>query len=162
VVDDVIPYAHMVRDFSTWFGEGDLEADDSLDLTAAALEEDDAVMERARLATRGFQHGRAVRWVSHDDIVISLSVYLLRSSTEALLSVADHRETMTAAGAVMLLSTSSTVIASFDDEGDQLQLISVAVGDHHITLMSRAAPGLVDVETLRQIASTQHRLIAVA
>jgi hypothetical protein len=155
----MIPYAHILRDFSPWFGEGQIDADDSLDLTAAALEEDDAVMERARLATRGFQHGRTVRWVSNDDVVISLSVYLLKSPTEALLSVADHRETFRAGGAHTSVASPTTVIATMDDEGDQLTVFSVALEAHHVTLASRAAPG-IQIATLQEILSRQQQLIA--
>jgi hypothetical protein len=159
VVHQMIPHAHILRDFSSWFGEGQIDVDESLDLTAASLEEDDAVMERARLVTRGYAHGRTVRWIAEIDVIISISVYELTSALEAQLSVADHRETMRAAGAFTETASAVTVIARLQDDGDELALISQAHGPFHVTLLTRAAPQSVSTSTLLAISDAQSALL---
>ncbi len=156
----MIPYAYIVRDFSAWLGPGNTDVDESLDLTAAALEEDDAVMERSRLLTRGFKHGRTVRWISDDGVVISLTVHELASITEAQLSVADHRETLRAAAALIEVVTSDHVAARMNDEGDELFVLSHAVGQFHVVLATRGLAGQIQASALQQIADRQADLLA--
>jgi hypothetical protein len=71
-----------------------------LDLDGAALEEPDAQMERARLATRGFVVAYARCWTWNDGTAY-VTVYELGSREQAALAVADLRETLRAAGAAM-------------------------------------------------------------
>ncbi len=157
----MIPYALILRDFSSWFGEGQIDVDESLDLTAASLEEDDAAMERARLVTRGFLHGRTVRWVGDIGVIVSISVYELNSPMEAQLSVADHRETMHAAGALTESVSATTVIARLPDDDDELVLVSHAHGGFHMTLLTRADPQAIATSALLSIAETQCALLKI-
>jgi hypothetical protein len=132
----MIPYSSMLRSFPMLIdlgssrgdsfgggssgvdGSGDqgfIDADDSLDLMAAALEDDDPVLEKSRLVSRGFVHGRTVRWVGNNGaLVASVTVHELASPTEALLSLADLREQLRAAAISGLATTEDSLCARSD------------------------------------------------
>jgi hypothetical protein len=120
-----------------------------LDLTAAALEEPDAHMERARLETRGFVTAYVRCWVwdegadppaSPHPASAYVTVYELGSATQARLAVADLRETLRAAGASDLSDTSTkvppegTVLRAYidDDMGDRSSIATSAMGQFHV------------------------------
>jgi hypothetical protein len=83
----------------------------------------------------------------------------MSSALEAQLSVADHRETMRAAGAFTETASAVTVIARLQDDGDELALISQAHGPFHVTLLTRAAPQSVSTSTLLAISDAQSALL---
>jgi hypothetical protein len=89
-----------------------------LDLGAAALEEPDAQLELARLATRGFvvAYARCWTWVGGTAYV---TVYELGSQAQAQLATLDLRETLRASGGSMSIASpgSDGIICAHIDEG---------------------------------------------
>jgi hypothetical protein len=161
----MIPHAAIFRDVhrvDPVFVDAVIDADESLDLTAAALEEDDPVLERSRLVTRGFRHGRTIRWITRTDqpIVVSLTVHELASTSEALLSVADHFETLRAAAAILESPTTTLVSGYMDDSDSRLHIQSEAVSHFHITIAATFRPGQLDVARFRAVANSQRELLS--
>jgi hypothetical protein len=158
----MIPHRAMLREIATvseTFSDATVDADEALDLTSAALEEDDPVMERARLATRGFIHGRTIRWIVGSDTVLSLTVHELGSSDEAILSVADHREALRAACARLNPTNSFSVTGELDDDNEVILIASTAFLNFHITVACRTTPNLIHVHTIECCAQAQCDLL---
>jgi hypothetical protein len=158
----MIPHNALFREINTLaevFEGAVVDVDETLDLTAAALEEDDPAMERARLATRGFIHGRTIRWMIRVDTVLSLTVHELRSADEAILSVADHREALRAACARLTSIHTSSVTGELDDDNQVILIASSAFLHFHIAVVCRTNPGLIRADTIQRCAQAQCDLL---
>ncbi len=125
-VEDLLPAARI-------------DIDESLDLSRAALEEDDPVLERSRLATRGFVHGRHRRWVVADQgLVVSVTVHQFGSAEQAVLSVADLRERLRAAAVTDLRSTARYFDAQYaDEDGSTLACVSRTTSAFQVIVATR-------------------------
>ncbi len=158
----MIPHAVMFRDLRNVhrsLADAEIDVDETLDLTAAALEEDDPQMEQARLATRGFRYGHTIRWIVASSVV-SLTVHELASPADAILSVADHRETLRAATAILEMVSPSIVSGYMIDGIEVIRVHSSATGAFHVTVVARVPVGTVDQETIELIALQQRALLA--
>ncbi len=135
----MIPFSALVEAVDDVLPGAQIDVDESLDLAAAALEEDDPVLERSRLATRGFLHGRHRRWeVAETGTVLSMTVHEFSSTEEAVLSVADLRERLRAAAVTDLRSTRVSVDAQYTDEdGSALACVSRATGEYQVIVAMR-------------------------
>jgi hypothetical protein len=135
----MIPFAVLVNSIRDLLPGAEIDVDDSLSLAEAALEEDDPVLERARLATRGFVHGRHRRWVVADQgQVLSMTVHEFGSQEQAVLSVADLRERLRAAAVTGLRSTAWSVDAQYTDEDDSaMACVSRTTGPFQVIVAAR-------------------------
>jgi hypothetical protein len=125
----VIPHRLVFRDLAPIVGDGDVDRDESLDLVATSLLEDNPVLERSRLVTRGFQHARIFTWVCADErsSVVSITVTEFESAAQATMSNREVVETLTAADGVITPRASGT-LAAFTDPDDPLQIVTGSVG----------------------------------
>ncbi len=138
----MIPFAVLVDTIHDLLPGAQIDIDESLDLAAAALEEDDPVLEKSRLVSRGYIHGRHRRWVvagpGDDATVISLTIHEFKSVQESQLSVADLRERLRAAAVTNLRSTSTSLEARYPaDDGSHLSCISQLSGRFQVIVVAR-------------------------
>ncbi len=150
----MIAFAALLNSISDLLPGAVIDIDDSLTLAEAALEEDDPVLERARLATRGFVHGRHRRWVADakgvgGPIVVSLTVHEFATVQQAVLSVADLRERLRAAAVTDLRSTPNSIEAVYPDEdGAALACVSRTTGPFQVVIAARCPSTTPDGSTL--------------
>ncbi len=140
----MIPFAALLAHVDDLVPDAEIDIDETLDLAAAALEEDDPVLERSRLVSRGFVHGRHRRWVAGDSVhqtVLSLTVHEFAAPVQAELSLADLRERLRAAAISDLRATARSLIAHYEDEdGAQLGCASTVSGVYQVIVATRHAP----------------------
>lgn len=168
----MIPFAALVAQVEDLMVGATIDVDDSLDLAAAALEEDDPVLERSRLVSRGFLHGRHRRWIANEPAapmptvptvlrVLSLTVHEFAMSSQAELSLADLRERLRAAAIADLRASARSLIAAYrDDDSDQLACASRVTGVYQVIVAMRSAaltgaPSHIDIASMiadRQVA----------
>ena len=171
----MIPFAALLAQVEDLMVGASIDVDDSLDLAAASLEEDDPVLERSRLVSRGFLHGRHRRWIANEPAahmptmpamptvptVLSLTVHEFAMSAQAELSLADLRERLRAAAIADLRASARSLIAAYrDDDSDQLACASRVTGVYQVIVAMRSAaltgaPSHIDIASMiadRQVA----------
>jgi hypothetical protein len=162
----VIPSRFIVRAVDALFQPGidadvqiEVDADESLDVTAAALEAEDPVLERSRLVSRQFTHGRHRRWVvDHHGMatVVSLTIHEFSSAEQAAFSLADLREQFRAAAIGDLRVDRECLHCVYldDEPGFAFACASQATGLHHVLVVVRFPRAQTGDEAGRLMART--------
>jgi hypothetical protein len=118
----MIPHRCIVRDFDRWFGAGEIDIDESLDLTGASMLEDNALLERSRLVSRQFLSARTITWQHHSgDCTVSSTLTEFSSPAQARLSVEDLHQTLRAAAAD-IVEHGARLAAVFPEDDDEARI----------------------------------------
>ncbi len=148
-IEQILSIAKLERD-------GEVE---SLDLTAAALLEPDAMMERSRLASRGFVHGRAGRWETADGDVVTITVHQVADEQQARFANDDVHETLRAARATIHRRGSTSFTATLTDDGADSIICSVAGGAFHTVIVTGSLTATFALAPIERLAAEQSRLL---
>jgi hypothetical protein len=145
--------------------DGNLE---SLDLVAASLLEPDPMMEKSRLVSRGFVHGRTGRWETESGAVASITIYEFAEPVQASYSVDDLHDTLLAAGGSVqrrspaLVGSILSPATDETDEGHEKDtdpwesvIASQTSGCFQVLVVTGAEPGGFTFGDILRVATTQ-------
>jgi hypothetical protein len=157
----MIPRHLIVSDLTPFLGPGDVDHDEVLDLTMAALLEDNALLERSRLVSRQFVSARTFTWLgSESDICVNITITEFASPEQSILSVEDLRDRLQAA-AIAVGTDPFSVTASYRNDPPEsvltvmsehvgsLQMVIVIEGDVHAAVANRV--GHAQAQLLRSM-----------
>jgi hypothetical protein len=153
----VIPHRAMWRGFEL-FGSGDIEVDESLDLSGASLLEDNPLLERSRLASREFVHCRIVTWHATDEQrSINLTATEFRTPQQAEFSLLDlHDRLLAASGTIRdTVGQLAVTFPATDDEQNMTVLSRTA----NATQVVVVATGWIELHQLEAVLDAQTELL---